>query len=1039
MTASQPRPLLQRFNRVLSKRIGLALAVWGEPGVGKTHAVQALLRELPCRSASLHASVSDAELLRGLPRPERLPVWAEQIEARLMRGSSVEPAALEGALLARLAALAPFVLHIEDLHDASPTRTASVHALARAVIQTQGVALIVTSRTEPGAPFESHRWQPLEERAAVRLLEENAGATLPVEALTWIAAQARGNPLFTLGYFRHLTRSGHLWSDGQRWRWRKPEREDLPLSVEAVIAQHLNAVASAPAVRAALSARAMLPLSEVNASLWAAVAGLTPAALQSARTELERANVLRGDAFTHPLYREAARADLSQLARRDFARRAVDALIEDHPVAAAAFTVEAELPPTVEWTVLERGANQSRAAGDAGGTARLLARMADLEEIPARVERLLEAARLAREANLALALELAQTALQLSAPHLDARLLTAELLAALGRSDEAEAVLRDLPAHLDAAQMARGFETRVRVKHLSHDYAGVLKLWSERQTAQEQASAITQAMIARAMVQINQLEDAEALLARALSAPKLSHLELAELLYIRAFVPNFAGQYALAEVGFSAFLHTLDAMGESTTRFREMRAGALQLRAYMRNVLGRPAEAAADLREALHFHAEIGDASHYAQLQSELGLYLMESGEPGAAEDALQEARAVLERVDNPIYLSMLERIEARLHLEAGAPHGAALALKHARASLHQIERAGRPDAFTAGALFVNAWAEAKHGRAEEALRWADELERLSAQPSNRAGAAWVRGLAFERLSNTAEALRSLRSATEIAAPMRLGPSLERMALELDRLEGNAQGARDRARHFQDLGAINAARVAERYFPGSHGSAETPGAAQRELRLEVLGETRIGRTALSPMAREFLMTLLEARLEGRAGRSNLELFDALYPGWPDDKSARALKQLVYRLRSALGSGAILRTGNGYALGAAVVSDAETFLESGDTALWRGPYRADLGVDATSSGASALYAALRARIFALENADEVARAGVILLEAQPFDREIFGFILRALKAHGQRTAAARLYNRVRSAYEDVGERLPDDWEAFEAADKQSVQR
>jgi Bacterial transcriptional activator domain len=274
---------------------------------------------------------------------------------------------------------------------------------------------------------------------------------------------------------------------------------------------------------------------------------------------------------------------------------------------------------------------------------------------------------------------------------------------------------------------------------------------------------------------------------------------------------------------------------------------------------------------------------------------------------------------------------------------------------------------------------------------------------------------------------------------MRLGPTLERMALELDRLEGNVARARDRALHFQESGAINPARIAERYFPAPQGAVETVGTPNPELRLEVLGETRVGRTALSQMGREFLVTLLEARLEGRAGCSNLELFDALYPGWPDDKSARALKQLVYRLRLALGGGAILRVGNGYALGEQVTSDAETFLQSGDTALWRGPYRADLSADTTSSAAYRLYAALRARILEQNDLSQAARVGAIFLEAHPFDREILKFTLRALETNGQRAAAARLYERARSVYEDVGEILPDDWEDFEVAHDESVQR
>jgi tetratricopeptide (TPR) repeat protein len=554
-------------------------------------------------------------------------------------------------------------------------------------------------------------------------------------------------------------------------------------------------------------------------------------------------------------------------------------------------------------------------------------------------------------------------------------------------------------------------------------------------------------MIARAMVQINQLEAAETMLADALTAPKLSNLELAELLYVQSFLANFAGRYAAAETGFTTFLHTLEALSDGSPRYCEMRAGALQLRAYMHNVLGRPAEATSDIRQALPFHAEIGDASHYAQLQSELGLYLLESGEYGSAEDVLQEARSVLERIDNPIYLSMLERIQARLYLESAPPHGAALSLKHARAALSQIERAGRPPSFMSGAIFITAWAEALHGRPEESLRLANELEELpAAQPSFAAGAAWVRALAIERLGDLETARGWLQRAAERAAPMRLGPTLERMNLELDRLNGDLEGAARRAQRFQSAGALSALWVTGRYFPELRDPSETapnqvtePQDTTLPVHLEVLGPIRItvNTTLLrrgGGKANEFLVALLEARLAGRSGRSDLELFDALYPDVPEDRAASALKQLVYRLRASLGAGAILRLENGYALGA-VTSDAEQFLQTGDTRLWRGPYQSGPPAPTTSSAADRLLRALHDRMRALETTDdpaEAARIGALLLEGNPFDLEVLALSLRALEAGHDARGATRLYEAARAQFAELGENLPATWQDFRAS-------
>lgn len=57
-TRVEPVDLLRpRLKGVVLKRAGLALALWGEPGIGKSHAAQQLLRETPCRSFGFPALV----------------------------------------------------------------------------------------------------------------------------------------------------------------------------------------------------------------------------------------------------------------------------------------------------------------------------------------------------------------------------------------------------------------------------------------------------------------------------------------------------------------------------------------------------------------------------------------------------------------------------------------------------------------------------------------------------------------------------------------------------------------------------------------------------------------------------------------------------------------------------------------------------------------------------------------------------------------------------------------------------------------------
>ena len=112
-------PLARQLAGVALRRTGLAAALWGEAGIGKTHACQEVLRGLICRSVSVHAASGFGALVMSLPRPRTLSAWLEQSLGRLQSGQeagSADPLAVFSGLLA---ACAPIILHIEDLHEAS--------------------------------------------------------------------------------------------------------------------------------------------------------------------------------------------------------------------------------------------------------------------------------------------------------------------------------------------------------------------------------------------------------------------------------------------------------------------------------------------------------------------------------------------------------------------------------------------------------------------------------------------------------------------------------------------------------------------------------------------------------------------------------------------------------------------------------------------------------------------------------------------------------------------------------------------------------
>jgi ABC-type microcin C transport system duplicated ATPase subunit YejF len=85
--------LVNHFKPVLLKRKGVALGVWGEAGIGKSHTVQQLLKELPCRTASLHATAALTAFVQPLPKTKKLASWAERTLARLVNNEATETSA----------------------------------------------------------------------------------------------------------------------------------------------------------------------------------------------------------------------------------------------------------------------------------------------------------------------------------------------------------------------------------------------------------------------------------------------------------------------------------------------------------------------------------------------------------------------------------------------------------------------------------------------------------------------------------------------------------------------------------------------------------------------------------------------------------------------------------------------------------------------------------------------------------------------------------------------------------------------------------
>jgi hypothetical protein len=1022
-------PLASRLKPVVTRRAGLALGLWGEAGIGKSYAAQRLLAAATCRSFSVHATVPLGELLEALPRPSRLPLWARRSVERLERGEHVEPSTAADALAALLAALAPVVLHIEDLHEAAPERQGLWQALAGRVKRSRGVALLVTSRSLPPEPFEAERLAPLCEGASRALLEAEVGASLSQEASAWIYGRALGNPLFTLEYFRYLARQGYLWSDGKRWHWREPPEALMPVTVEALIERATVSAKVSEAAREALEAAAMLSL-DAPAGLWPAVAGLPQDLLAAATLELERQGLFRGGTFAHPLFREVTRQHLGAAKRRELARRALAALEEDARTAAG-FVEDAGLEPHAARALLEKAAAQAEAAGNGAQVGRFLVRMVAYAKGEGRGQLAFRAAQALRPFDLVEATRLAEQATGLTPDNREACYLLSELLAMQGHIRRAEEVLARLPQPLqrDVQMLAQ----LAKLRAIAGNAAAAVELWQAHPELQALQDPELSYQVAFALNDQGDAQKGLIVAQAALSNPHLTALMRARLLSACFGAQYYLGNYRAAE----GYIEEALATARRENSLRGMASCLFNL-AYVHAQLCAFKRRLTELEEALTLFGALGDARMCAHTQVCIGAQLSALGEPERAEDMLLESLAVLERFDVSVALFDCKVELSTLYLEWRPPHGGVLALKHAYASLRHAEALNNPRSRLSG-LCVAASAEVRCGSPQRGLELAQEAFAAATSldhPYMVCLALLAQGLALEALGQFPEARDTLAAAQRLTGRPGMAREACDIGLELDRLSGDAGSAAQKLEWYQAHGLMYGVQRVYRYFPTliSSRAQARPEPLPKAFRLELLGPLRLVQDGVAQAVRghkrkELLAGLLEARIAGRSEVAQLELLYALYPDETEDSAASSLKQLVFQLRKSLGANIILRTAGGYALGS-VASDVEDFFKTGDTTLWRGVYREDLS-EGDETVASALYHALQGRATELLDSrpTEATRLGRLLLQADPYNAQTLRLTLEALRVSGNQRAIAKLYEASRETLAEVGEMLPEAWGDF----------
>lgn len=1016
----------QRLRVLTTRRVGLAAYLWGEAGIGKSYTSRAVLRGTPYRSLTLPARLSLPELVRTLPRPVRQRDWTQAALDRLETDQTVTVPTAD-LLAALLGQLAPFALCLEDLHEADAARVQLTVQLAGAVGRTRGAALLVSSRLPPPADWPESALlvalERLEPQASAALLTAEAGAELPASTLTWVYERARGNPLFTLEYFRLLARQGHLWNSGDRWRWRAPQGHSLPGTVEAIIGRTLQDVGGAP-LEHVLDALALLP--GAAAPLLADCAGQSVTEVRQALGRLERLGIVTRGQFVHPLYREVFRQSRSSEQRQGAARRAVRAL-EGQPGRAAAFAEEAQLPTEQALALYAHAAQAAAGPNEAARFQALAAGRAAGEE---RARLALTAASTLQNSDLGEAARLGELALAALPNDLAVRLQVAELQAQRGLLDSALTLLDLFAEHPGA------WQRQLSVRLLGGDTAGALALWREHAQDQALASVKLISRVAGALVLGGQPAEAQVLAGAALSRG-MTPEERAALLNALANAYFYQGQLPQAHGVWAELIALSQQHG-----FRRQRAAALVNRSQARLRAGEADAARPDIEEAVGELLAVGDLRAYAHSLVMLGDLLIRQTQFEGAEERLQEAVSVLDGQLSPILINA-ELALGSLYTEWLTPHAPYLALRHARNAVNLARRLGNPP-LTTTSLALLAQAEILNGQADVGLGTSDAALALAetlSQPYLRVSALNSRGLALRALERREEAHGAFQMALEAADAAELHEAAWQCRLELAREQRDPDAARAcldwfTARHLP----LNVAAVTRAFpdlQPEPHRGSEVaqPDPGPPALRLSVLGDMRFG-TPDATLAvrgrkrRELLACLLESRLRGRPDVPRLTLTDALYPSAEEGQAASALKELVHQTRAALSPGVIQTTENGYALGE-VQSDAELFLQGGDTALWRGPYLAGEEPESGSLMADTLYGALLSHAGALcaQNPAEAARVGRLLCEAAPYDRACLALTLRALRAAGNHRSLGRFYAAARQGFGEVGETLPADWLTF----------
>jgi tetratricopeptide (TPR) repeat protein len=1028
--------IVQRFSPVVSKRLGVVLGVYGESGIGKSWTVRQVLSSLVCRSLSIHATASDAVLAASLPRPKKLPGWADKQWHKLEGGESVSTETLLNTLVTTLAGLAPFVLHLEDANEASVDRQEFILKLAQSISRQKGVGLIVTSRN--AMPFGGVQLEALTKNESDGLLAAELGADLPQIGLDYVFARARGNPLFTLEFLKYLTRQGFLWSDGKLWYWREPPSDFMPVSLEALIEQMLVQWQLEPEIREVLEARAVLG-NEANAvgGVWLKVGATSKKAFAVAKRTLENDGILSRENFAHPLIPEVMLRSMTSARRQVLSRRCWNALKDAHPVLACNFIEHAGLGNIEVLALLERALESTIGAKQKASLVALRVQWTPGSE---RFEVALTAARTLIELDFKTALGLAEHAQTLRHDHPEVLYLLTEFRMLEHRLPEAEKLLDSLPESERGSR--RSWQLRIKLLKEMACFGRAIALWQSHPEFHVHAAPTTIHCLGWCIMELGVIQDlqyAENLISRVLDHD-LSLRDRYLLLDVRGNLAQRQDRYDEAAADYDLALEYATRAGSHFWR-----AKLCNDLAHVMYLQDRNDEAIAYIEQAYNIMLEHGNRYDLAQMQSRLGVVFLESAKFERAESLMQKSRETLQPFTSSEFCEVNLQL-ANLYLSWNTAHSAVLARWYAQSGVKVARALGAPHALGL-ALFRAVQCEVRYGDLAVAGRLLEEFSELVRRTpvlGLEARLAWASAWLSEANHFQELALEHYGRAAFLFEQLEDQSLVHQVQLEIDRLNNDKTRALRHLEWFQNHGLERLVQQVLRAFPAAEPEAVQPteaGSAKGQLRLRVLGTVSLERdgTTINYRGRkrlEFLAYLLETRISGRNESSTLELVDAIYPELLEPEAKSALKQLVYLLRSKLGPEVIESTPQGYALGA-IGSDAEEFLNTAEPALWHGVYLEGLSDGWLPGVRDALVQALQQKIESLAKTDakQTARLGQILLEMEPYDRDTLELILRSLGGADPLTSS--LYQGARMRFAQIGENLPNSSQAYLASREVSM--